>query len=265
MGMVRGLLAGGAGGLMDDSRIHPSYQQQANNLLFGAMQHPSHPQAATQTTMQSYLQELSDNTLLQRQQLHLQELQARHQLLLRGGSRDITSDNANVPTNNTARSYPATWFELQEQSQQQQQSQQEMQHHHHQQTMTAHQDGELQKLNPGNKSFAWQQTQLLQDQHLQQHLQGVELKEHHLSGDMKKLASAMGLGNQMQSPLKQAPAPGVFPFARAAAATGVTVEGNAAQPSLHNLASKLDNDAISFLAEFRFNGNSSSSSSEGTN
>lgn len=256
----QGVAMGGMLGknLYDDSRIHPAlwqgglqnrFQQQANDLLFGMQQPFSHQQPPM---MQSYLQELADNTLLQRQQQQLQELQAR-QLLL-AGALDPSPRPQNRPGD---ASYPGTWFELPS-SQQQQLSRQSpaLQGTMNQQSTPPSfgNDGELQKLTPG-KSFGWQQAQLIQDQHLQQlqngdDLQGaVDVNMLKDSSDMKKLAST---GNP---PLKPA-----------AEARTMARGGGSPQQSLYTLASKLDNDTISFLTGFQFNGNNStnSSSTEGS-
>jgi len=268
-------------GGMIDSRIHPALwqgsllHQQTNGLLFGMQP----PQPYEQAPMvQSYLQELTDSTLLQRQQQQLQELQAR-QLLL-AGALDPSSPPPRPPQNNNngpvvdAASYPDTWFELPSSQQQQQPKQpQALQREMNQQSAPSFgDDGELRKLNPGGKSFGWQQSQLLQDQHLQQ-LQGggdpqgmgvSMLKQH---GDMKKLSSSSSSNalpeNQL---LKQAPEASPTMGRGASNALGVANGGGTSnRQSLYNLASKLDNDTISFLTEFRFNGNNSSSSSEGSN
>lgn len=251
-----GMLVGAAGHLYDDSRIHPAllqgasglhqnnpYQQQqaANGLLFGSMHQPQ--QQSSSMMMQSYLQELSDNTLLQRQQQHLQELQARHQLLLSGSLDHQSMSTSSCPTpppsaqtnTSASASYPDTWIELPTTQNQQQQQQQSTKNN-----TPSLQDGELRKLNPGNKNFGWQQAQLLQDQHLQQQLSGG-------GGEQMGGVDVGMLKDNMKS--KQPPSLKQVPVMGA---------------NLHNLASKLDHDAISFLTEFRFNGNSSSSSSEGT-
>lgn len=273
--MMGGMLSGGRN-LQNDARVHQAllqqgglqnpYQQQVNNFLLGM--HNLQPQQQSPTMMQSYLQELSDNTLLQRQQQHLQELQVRHQLLL-SGNLDPSSSSSSLPLRPTpnngpteaAASYPDTWFELQQSSQR----------HAMQMNATPFQDGELGKLNPGNKNFGrhhQHQAQLLQDQHnLQQQLQGGH---HHLQGrvgvgmlkkdygDAKKPATSDS--SNLNQPLKQAPE--ASSIMGRISASNAQLSGTTTQSSFHNLASKLDNDTISFLTEFRFNGNSSSS--EGT-
>jgi len=271
--MMGGMLSGGRN-LQNDARVHQAllqqgglqnpYQQQVNNFLLGM--HHLQPQQQSPTMMQSYLQELSDNTLLQRQQQQLQEVQARHQLLL-SGNLDPSSSSSSLPLRPTpngpteaAASYPDTWFELQQSSQR----------HAMQMNATPFQDGELGKLNPGNKNFGrhhQHQAQLLQDQHnLQQQLQGGY---HHLQGrvdvgmlkknygDPKKSATCDS--SNLNQPLKRAPE--ASSMGRISTSNAQS-SGIAQSSSFHNLASKLDNDTISFLTEFRFNGNSSSS--EGT-
>ncbi|KAL3937127.1 MAG: hypothetical protein SGBAC_007694 [Bacillariaceae sp.] len=257
----QGVATGGMLGrdLYDDSRIHPAFwqgglqnrfQQHANDLLFGMQQQQpfSHQQPPM---MQSYLQELADNTLLQRQQQQLQELQAR-QLLL-AGALDPTPRPQNRPVD---ASYPGTWFELPSSQPPQQSRQSEaLQGTMHQQSTPPSfgNDGELQKLTPG-KGFGWQQAQLMQDQHLQQLQNGADLPGvadanmlKASSSDMKKLAST---GNPPFKPPPPAEA-------RNMAQRG----GGSPQQSLHTLASKLDNDTISFLTGFQFNGNNSTNSS----
>lgn len=214
----------------DDSRIHPGFWQagglaQNSYQLFAMHQQQQSQHQQSPMMMNSYLQELSDTHLLQRQQQHLQELQARHQLLLTG-SLDTTNRTSNDAAASAAASYPDTWFELNQRQQAMQQLNQQL---------NPSSDGELQKLNP-----SWAQAQLLRDQSIQGQLQG----NHHQGVDV-------GLLKDLGDLKKAAPA-------------GMDASGNN-QPSssLHNLVSKLDNDTISFLTEFRFNGNNSSGS-EGT-
>ncbi|CAJ1937622.1 unnamed protein product [Cylindrotheca closterium] len=234
----------------DDSRIHPALWQagagglqnrlqhhQTNGLLFG-MQQP-HQQSPM---MHSYLQELADNTLLQRQQQQLQELQTR-QLFL-AGAFDPSPRPHNPFGDAATASYPETWFELPSAQQHHQHQQQlpprqplAVEGESNQQRLAPHNDGELQKL------------QLLQDQHLQElqgggHLQGVDLDMLKEQGDLKKLSESAMLLKQSST---EAPP---TTLSRGSAAAG---GGNDNTQSLHTLASKLDNDTISFLTEFRFN------------